>query len=221
MLIYFVEDDQSIAYVIGKTIEKMGVKYLSFNNGKDFINTYNKDKPDLILLDIMLPDTSGMDLLKYVRKTDKDIPIIVVSARFDEMDKVEALDAGADDYITKPFGILELTSRIQAKLRKIENKQIINYKDITIDLKQYKVFSNDLELSLTNKEYEIFLYLIKHNDQVLTKENIFHNVWDTNFMGETRTLDMHIKSLRQKLKDVNSNILIETVYGVGYKIGIK
>lgn len=221
MLVYFVEDDQSISYVIGKTLEQMGLDKKAFSTGKSFIESYNIKKPDLILLDIMLPDTSGIDLLKFVRNDDKDIPIIIVSALFNEMDKVLALDSGADDYITKPFGILELTSRIQAKLRKVSNKKIINLADITVDLKKYKVYSNEEEIILTNKEFEVLTYLLKNSDEVLTKENIFFNVWNTDFMGETRALDMHIKALRQKLDEVNSSVKIETVYGVGYKIGIK
>lgn len=221
MIVYFVEDDQSISYVIGKTLEKMGLDKKAFSTGKDFIKTYKESKPDLILLDIMLPDTSGIDLLKFVREDDKEIPIIIVSALFNEMDKVLALDSGADDYITKPFGILELTSRIQAKLRKVSNKKVVKLSDITVDLKKYKVFSNNNEIILTNKEFEVFVYLLKNHDEVLTKENIFFNVWNTDFMGETRALDMHIKALRQKLDEVNSNVKIETVYGVGYKIGIK
>lgn len=174
----------------------------------------------LILLDIMLPDTSGIELLKYVRKDDKEIPIIIISALFNEMDKVIALDSGADDYITKPFGLLELTSRIQAKLRKVSDKSTINFHDIKIDLKQYKVYVKQAEVSLTNKEYEIFKYMIENAENVLTKEDIFCAVWNSDFMGETRALDMHIKALRQKLKEANSEVKIETVYGIGYKIGI-
>lgn len=220
MLVYFVEDDTSIAYIIDKTLEKLGVDKKGFITGQSFIDAYDEQKPDLILLDIMLPDTSGIELLKYVRKDDKEIPIIIISALFNEMDKVIALDSGADDYITKPFGLLELTSRIQAKLRKVSDKSTINFHDIKIDLKQYKVYVKQAEASLTNKEYEIFKYMIENAENVLTKEDIFCAVWNSDFMGETRALDMHIKALRQKLKEANSEVKIETVYGIGYKIGI-
>lgn len=220
MLVYFVEDDTSIAYIIDKTLEKLGVDKKGFITGQSFIDAYDEQKPDLILLDIMLPDTSGIELLKYVRKDDKEIPIIIISALFNEMDKVIALDSGADDYITKPFGLLELTSRIQAKLRKVSDKSTINFYDIKIDLKQYKVYVKQAEVSLTNKEYEIFKYMIENAENVLTKEDIFCAVWNSDFMGETRALDMHIKALRQKLKEANSEVKIETVYGIGYKIGI-
>src|SRR5690554_3019722 len=190
MLVYFVEDDTSIAYIIDKTLEKLGVDKKGFITGQSFIDAYDEQKPDLILLDIMLPDTSGIELLKEVRNDNKEIPIIIISALFNEMDKVLAFDYGADDYITKPFGILELTSRIQAKLRKVVDKKIISFGDITIDLKKYKVYTLDNEISLTNKEFDVLSYLIKNSEEVLTKEKIFHNVWDTDFMGETRALDM-------------------------------
>ncbi|MCK9492794.1 MAG: response regulator transcription factor [Acholeplasmataceae bacterium] len=221
MLVYFVEDDKSISYILDKTLEKIGVNKKGFSTGAEFVREYEKEKPDLILLDLMLPDTSGIELLKFVRNNNKDIPIIIISALFNEIDKVLALDSGADDYITKPFGILELTSRIQAKLRKVDTKSIIEYEDIKFDLKQYKVFIKDEELVLTTKEYEILKYLISNNEKVLTKEEIFFNVWDSDFMGESRALDMHIKALREKLKKANSIVKIKTVYAVGYKIGHK
>lgn len=221
MLVYFVEDDKSISDIISKTLEKMGLKYHSFNNATSFLNTFNSLEPDLILLDIMLPDMSGIEILKKVREKNKDIPIIIVSALFDEMDKVNALDYGADDYITKPFGILELNSRIQARLRKVRRKQMLTLGDLTINVSNYKVFSNNEEIKLTNKEYDVLKFLIEHSDEVLSKEKIFLDVWDTSFMGETRALDMHIKSLRHKLKDVKSKVKIQTVYGVGYKTVIK
>ncbi|VEU81304.1 response regulator transcription factor [Haploplasma axanthum] len=221
MLIYFVEDDQSISYIIDKTLEKMGLERQGFQTGKEFLDAYAKKEPNLILLDIMLPDTSGLELLKKVRETNKELPIIIVSALFSEMDKVIALDAGADDYLTKPFGILELTSRIQAKLRKVSSNKIIKYHDVEIDTKKHKVIAAGEEIIFTNKEYEIFMYLIKKNDEVLSKEQIFLDVWRTSFMGETRALDMHVKAIRKKLADVNSKVVIETVYGVGYKLGVE
>jgi len=220
MLVYYVEDDASISYIIGKTLEKMGVNKEGFSNGDSFIKAYENRKPDLILLDIMLPDASGIELLKYVRNNNKDIPIIVISALFDEMDKVRALDLGADDYITKPFGILELTSRIQARLRKVKKKDVIEYGDIRIDYKKHRVFSKNNEINFTNKEFDVFSFLVKKSEEVLSKEEIFHEVWDTHFMGETRALDMHIKAIRQKLVEADSSVKIETIYGIGYKLGI-
>lgn len=221
MLVYFVEDDQSIAYIIDKTLEKMSLEKQGFLTGKDFLEALDRKEPNIILLDIMLPDTSGLELLKKIRSKNKEVPIIIVSALFSEMDKVIALDAGADDYITKPFGILELTSRIQARLRKVPNDKEIICQDIKVDVKRHKVYASGNEVNFTNKEYDIFVYLVKRQEEVLSKEQIFLDVWKTDFMGETRALDMHIKSIRQKLESVNSEIAIHTIYGVGYKIGLK
>lgn len=221
MLVYFVEDDSSIAYVISKTLEKMNLESEAFATGQDFKTSFEDRKPDLILLDIMLPDTTGLELIKYIRQTNQTIPIIVISALFDEMDKVKALDLGADDYITKPFGILELTSRIQAKLRLVNKKEYLEYGDLKIDLENFRVFASGDSIRFTNKEFLILSFLVKESEKVLTKELIFKEVWQTDFMGETRALDVHIKAIRKKLESINSNVIINTIYGVGYKIGVR
>jgi two-component system alkaline phosphatase synthesis response regulator PhoP len=217
-LVYYVEDDQSISYIIEKTIENANYSGVSFNKGMPFLETFKKKIPDLILLDLMLPDVSGIDLVKAIRKINTDVPIIIVSALQDEMDKVTALDAGADDYMTKPFGVLELTSRMQSKLRKLRDYKILSYKNIVIDLRKHIVRISDKELYLTNKEFDILRVLVKNQHQVVPKENIFRDVWDTTYIGETRTLDMHIKSLRQKLSGCQSEAIIKTIRGVGYQI---
>jgi two-component system alkaline phosphatase synthesis response regulator PhoP len=217
-LVYYVEDDQSISYIIEKTIENANYSGVSFNKGMPFLESFKKKIPDLILLDLMLPDVSGIDLVKAIRKINTDVPIIIVSALQDEMDKVTALDAGADDYMTKPFGVLELTSRMQSKLRKLRDYKILSYKNIVIDLRKHIVKISDKELYLTNKEFDILRVLIKNQNQVVPKENIFRDVWDTTYIGETRTLDMHIKSLRQKLSGQQSEAVIKTIRGVGYQI---
>lgn len=217
-LVYYVEDDQSISYIIEKTIENANYSGVSFNKGMPFLESFKKKIPDLILLDLMLPDVSGIDLVKAIRKINTDVPIIIVSALQDEMDKVTALDAGADDYMTKPFGVLELTSRMQSKLRKLRDYKILSYKNIVIDLRKHIVRISDKELYLTNKEFDILRVLVKNQHQVVPKENIFRDVWDTTYIGETRTLDMHIKSLRQKLSGCESEAIIKTIRGVGYQI---
>lgn len=219
MLVYFVEDDTGIAYIIDKTLEKLDVHKQGFQTGTAFLNAFSNILPDLILLDIMLPDVSGLELLRKVRKINKDIPIIIISALHNELDKVTALDAGADDYITKPFGILELSSRIQAKLRKLPENKLLTYGDIVIDIRKYVITSNEQEIILTKKEFDILVYLFRRPEQVLTKEEIFFDVWDTTFMGQTRALDMHVKAIRKKMAKVNSDVRIETEYGVGYKLG--
>ncbi|HBD74603.1 MAG TPA: DNA-binding response regulator [Acholeplasmataceae bacterium] len=217
-LVYYVEDDQSISYIIEKTIENANYSGVSFNKGMPFLESFKKKIPDLILLDLMLPDVSGIDLVKAIRKINTDVPIIIVSALQDEMDKVTALDAGADDYMTKPFGVLELTSRMQSKLRKLRDYKILSYENIVIDLRKHIVKISDKEIYLTNKEFDILRVLVKNQHQVVPKENIFRDVWDTTYIGETRTLDMHIKSLRQKLSGSQSEAIIKTIRGVGYQI---
>ena len=217
-MIYFVEDDQAIQYVIEKTIENAGFKGLGFSTGEAFMLAFRKQKPDMILLDVMLPDSSGLDLLKLVRKIDGKIPIMMVSALQNEMDKVIALDLGADDYMTKPFGVLELTSRIQARLRNLQGDHLFESKNVKLDDKKHVFYINDQDVYLTNKEYEIIKLLLKNQGDVVSKEMIFKFVWETDFIGESRTLDMHIKSLRQKLKENKAEIEIKTVRGVGYHI---
>lgn len=217
-LIYFVEDDQSISYIIEKTLDHAGINGFGFSNAEDFFKAFREKRPDMILLDVMLPDVSGIDILKTVRKIDTETPIMMISALQSEMDKVIALDYGADDYMIKPFGVLELTSRIQSKLRKKQSMETYVYKDIIIDDKRHQLTINQHEVYLTQKEYDILRLLIKEKGKVVTKETIFKMVWDTDFIGETRTLDMHIKSLRVKLKGVDSLVSIKTIRGIGYQV---
>jgi len=217
-LVYFVEDDQAIANIIDKTLKNAGIDGQGFSSGELFLDAFRKKRPDMICLDIMLPDFSGMDLLKLIRKMDKDVPIMMISALQSEMDKVLALDLGADDYLTKPFGILELTSRIQAKLRKIQDDKKFQIENVILDDKKHVVIIGNEEVYFTQKEYDILKLLMKHENEVVTKENIFKSVWDTDFIGETRTLDMHIKSLRKKLSEYQAGIEIKTVRSVGYHI---
>lgn len=217
-LIYFVEDDQSISYIIEKTLDHAGINGFGFSNAEDFFKAFREKRPDMILLDVMLPDVSGIDILKTVRKIDTETPIMMISALQSEMDKVIALDYGADDYMIKPFGVLELTSRIQSKLRKKQSMETYVYKDIIIDDKRHQLIINQNDVYLTQKEYDILRLLIKEKGRVVTKETIFKMVWDTDFIGETRTLDMHIKSLREKLKGVDSLVSIKTIRGIGYQV---
>ncbi len=172
--------------------------------------------PDLLLLDILLPDISGLDVLKRVRRYYKELPIIMISALGSEMDKVKALDAGADDYITKPFGILELTSRINAHLRKSHAKRSFQKENLVLNKEAYKCYINEQEINLTTKEFEILYLLLKNDGKVVTKESLFNEVWQMDVSIETRTLDMHIKSLRQKI--AAANFEIKTIRGVGYTL---
>lgn len=217
-LVYYVEDDQAIGYIIEKTIGNAGLKGIGFNRGEAFLAAFSQNRPDMVLLDIMLPDISGLDLLKTIRAMDTDIPVMMISALQNEMDKVAALDAGADDYMTKPFGVLELTSRIQSKLRKHKERDLFSIKNVVLDDGRHKFFVDGTDVYLTNKEYEIMKLLISHKGTVVKKEDIFLEVWETDYIGETRTLDMHIKALRDKLLENSSEVVIRTIRGVGYMI---
>lgn len=217
-VIYYVEDDQAIGYIIEKTIEHAGLIGKGFSKGDDFIQSFRISKPDMVLLDIMLPDMSGLDVLKYIRSQDQQIPVMMISALQNEMDKVIALDYGADDYMTKPFGVLELVSRIMSKLRRVSDDKLFQIRDVILDTKKHSCTMNGQDVYLTNKEYDILKLLIKYKDNVVTKETIFKQVWETDFIGETRTLDMHIKSLRFKLKTYDAQPEIKTIRGIGYQI---
>lgn len=219
MLIYFLEDDEQIAYIIEKTITNAGYRQQGFLNGQDFLDALSHKVPDLVLLDVMLPDISGLKVLEEIRTYYKDLPIIMISALDSEMDKVKALDLGADDYVSKPFGILELTARMNALLRKTNAKKIIEKGNVKISKETYKFYINENEVSLTTKEFEIMYLFMKNFGHVVTKETLFNEVWQMDVSIETRTLDMHIKSLRDKIKD--ADLKIKTVRGVGYNLQYK
>lgn len=216
MLIYFLEDDASISYIIEKTISNAGYEVKGFSKSKDFLDEIAKRVPNLMILDIMLPDIPGLEVLKKVRENHKHIPIIMVSALSSEMDKVKALDSGADDYITKPFGVLELTSRINAHLRKSNVKMIYQKENLIINKETYTCSIDDTIIYLTTKEFELLFLLLQNEGKVVEKARILNEIWQMDASIETRTLDMHIKSLRQKIKDANFEI--KTIRGVGYTL---
>jgi two-component system, OmpR family, alkaline phosphatase synthesis response regulator PhoP len=218
--IYFIEDDHSIAYVIEKTLSNAKYEYTWFQTGKDLFEAIEKSLPDLILLDLMLPNESGLDHLKRLRasKETEDIPVIILSALSSELDKVTGLDLGADDYLTKPFGVLELLSRIQNKLRKTKIKQRLETGNIQMDLQTREVYVNAKLITLTYKEFELLKLLLEHPDEVLHRDRIFQEVWGSDLVLESRTIDMHVKSIRKKLTDLNANIEIITVRAVGYRL---
>ncbi len=216
MLIYYLEDDVQISYIIEKTITNAGFDQKGFTKGKDFLEQVRKKTPDLVILDVMLPDISGLEVLAKLRTYYKDLPVIMLSALDTEMDKVKALDLGADDYMSKPFGILELTARMNAHLRKSGARNLIEKGNVTIDKDKYKCFVDEKEVNLTTKEFDILFLLLKYDGKVVTRETLFNEIWQMDVSIETRTLDMHIKSLRDKLKD--TDIEIKTVRGVGYSI---
>lgn len=218
MKIYSIEDNEDIALIINKTLSKQGYEVLSFSTGEEFFNSFEKDRPDIILLDLMLPDINGFEILKRIRKESNfdEVRIIIISAKHMISDKVEGLDLGADDYIEKPFDLLELMARVDAQARRIKKRNILTYNGIKIDLNQRTCSKNEIIVDLTNKEFDILYMLLENMPNVVSRDDIFKKIWDTNNQVESRTIDMHIKSLRNKINDDGS--LIKTVYGIGYKI---
>lgn len=219
-LIYIVEDDESIREI--ETIALKNSNYIvsAFENAKEFYKKLDELVPDLILLDVMLPDESGYDIVRKLRKrpTTQDIPIIMVTAKTTEMDMIKGLDGGADDYIKKPFSIMELITRVKALLRRTakDEPKLLKLDDLVIDHERHVVSVNNEPVDLTYKEYELLRLLMGSQGIVMTREVIMRSVWDTDFEGETRTVDMHIKTLRHKLGDYGSRI--KTVRNVGYVI---
>lgn len=220
MLIYSVEDDEDISLIINKTLTKQGFTVKSFENGKKFLEQFKLETPDIVLLDLMLPDMSGSDIIKKIRSNQKydNVHIIVVSAKHMTMDKVENLDLGADDYIEKPFDLLELMSRVEAHARRLRKSNLIKIGDIELDIAKRECIYQNKPVDLTVKEFDILLLLAKNAPNVLSRDQIFEEIWNTNQIVESRSLDMHIKTLRSKLNDDGE--LIKSIYGIGYKLNI-
>lgn len=221
-LIYIVEDDTAIKELESYALINSEFSVQGFERGKELFDALTVKIPALILLDIMLPDEDGIHILKKIRNTMayRDIPVIMVTAKTTEIDAVKGLDMGADDYITKPFGVMELISRVKAVLRrtqKAEHQQILIYKNIVIDEAQHKVFVDNEEIELTYKEYEVLKLLIINKGIVLTRDKIMESIWGYDFEQGNRTVDVHIQSLRKKVK--SAGVHIKTIRNVGYKVG--
>ena len=218
-LIYSVEDDKNIAHLLKVALSKQGYTVLSFNDGESFIERFKEQKPNLILLDMMLPNIQGDEILKMIREDDEndDIQIIIVSANKMVMDKVDGLDLGADDYIEKPFDIMELISRVNSKARRFYKKQRLIRGNFILDSKKHEFYKDNELIELTNREFQIMELLMKRNGEVVSREDIFNHIWGNNGVLESRTIDMHVKSLRSKINDEDGSI-IKSVYGIGYKV---
>jgi len=221
-MIYCVEDDKSIRDLIVYALGSGGFEAAGLCDGKELFLSLSKELPDLILLDIMLPGEDGISILKRLRASlrTKEIPVIMLTAKSAEYDKVLGLDSGADDYITKPFGVMELISRVKAVLRRVgpkERNPQLTVGDVTIRVDKHQVLAKGKEITLTLKEFELLRYLMENVGLVLTRDKVLETVWGYEYEGETRTVDVHIRTLRQKLGECGG--MIETVRGVGYRIG--
>lgn len=220
--VYCVEDDENIMQLIVYALENAGFEAEGFEEGEAFFSRISRSIPDLILLDIMLPGEDGLKILKRL-KSDyalKDIPVIMLTAKTSEFDKVSGLDMGADDYISKPFGVMELISRVKTVLRRTNRSSsanILSLNDISMNYEERTITSQGKTINLTYKEFELLYFLLKNQDIVLTREMLIDQVWGFDFEGETRTVDVHIATLRQKLGEQGK--VIQTIRNVGYKVG--
>lgn len=221
MKIWCVEDDRSIRDIEVYTLSQTGFEAEGFPDGEAFFSALKTSKPDLVILDVMLPGEDGVEILKRLR-TGADtsyLPVIMATAKGMEYDKIRTLDLGADDYLVKPFGMMEMVSRVKAVLRRCKPKgsgNTLTISAISMNLESRTVEIKGVKTELTYKEFEIFL---SHPGMVFTRDRLFADVWGENYIGETRTVDMHIKTLRQKLGECGD--MIETVRSVGYRLGVK
>lgn len=220
MLIYIVEDDNNIQEIEEYALKSSGFEVKCFDNAISFQEEIKNELPDLVLLDIMLPGEDGLSVLGKLRSNSrtKHLPVIMVTAKVSEIDTVKGLDLGADDYITKPFGVMELISRVKALLRRIQpdEESVLSYKNLEIDVVRHVCLVNGVQIELTYKEYEILKLFMSNIGIVRSRDSIMNSVWGFDYVGESRTIDMHIKTLRKKLGDAGSYII--TVRNVGYKL---
>lgn len=219
-MIYYVEDDNSIREIVLYTLHSMGLEAQGFPDGSSFLKALETSHPSLIMLDVMLPDYDGVELLKMIKRNTKtsDLPVIMATARDAEIEKIQALDLGADDYLSKPFSMMEMVARVKAVLRryKKEEQKLLTAGTLSIDENSHVVKENGNTVDLTFKEYELLTLLLKHQGRVYSREQILDLIWGHDYDGENRTVDVHIRTLRSKLGD--SANLIKTVRGVGYKL---
>ncbi|MDO5291964.1 MAG: response regulator transcription factor [bacterium] len=218
-LVYIVEDDKNISEIESFALKNSGHTTMEFGSAKGFHKQMMDRLPDLILLDVMLPDEDGLSILKKLRSVTetRKIPVIMVTAKTTELDKVKGLDIGADDYLTKPFGVMELISRVKALLRRasgMEEEKFLTLANIFVDGEKHAVYVDDVQVELTYKEYELLKLLVQNQGIVMQRDIIMERIWGMDYEGESRTLDVHIKTLRQKLGDTGSRI--KTVRNVGY-----
>lgn len=222
-LIYCVEDDESIRELIVYALNSNGFNAIGFEDASHLYKEITSKIPDLLILDIMLPGDDGYKVLEKIRGNNitKDIPVIMLTAKNSEFDKVKGLDMGADDYMTKPFGVMELISRVKAVLRRSHKSKVeetvLSFDNLSLNFKKRMVTVDGKQVDLTFKEFELLYYLLKNQGIVLSRDKIMSEVWGIDFQGESRTVDVHIRTLRLKLG--NAGKIIQTIRSVGYRIG--
>ena len=220
-MIWCIEDDASIRDIEIYTLQSTGFEAKGFENGKEAFEALKDEQPDLILLDVMMPEMDGIEFLKKVKSSSVfcDIPIIMATAKGSEYDKVKSLDMGADDYLVKPFGMMEMVSRIKAVLRRCKPKQkdnLLEMGDLVLNQEERTLLINEEKVALTYKEFELLQLFLSHPGKVYTRDVLYNEIWGSDYIGESRTVDMHIRTLRQKLG--NYGEVIETVRNVGYRM---
>lgn len=228
-MIFCVEDDESIQGLELYTLQSAGFEARGFTDGDSFLEALAAEKPELVILDVMLPGISGVELLRQMKASGItcDIPVIMATAKGAEYEKIQSLDMGADDYLVKPFGMMEMVSRVKAVLRRsrprqdgsAEGREIWKANGLVMNVAERTVTAGDRQIHLTYKEFELLRMFLSTPGVVFTREKLLETVWNTEYFGETRTIDIHIRTLRQKLGDYGE--MIETVRNVGYKLSIK
>ncbi|HIV81911.1 MAG TPA: response regulator transcription factor [Candidatus Salinicoccus merdavium] len=220
-----VDDEPSIVTLLKFNLDQAGYNVLTAEDGRKGLDTALKEKPDLIVLDLMLPGMDGMDVCKTLRQEKVNTPILMLTAKDDEFDKILGLELGADDYLTKPFSPREVVARVKAILRRSQfedveqSEQVIKIGDLEIHLERYDVYFKDEQLVLTPKEFELLLYLANHRGKVLSRDQLLNGVWDFQYDGDTRIVDVHISHLREKIEsDTKKPVYIRTIRGFGYKL---
>ena len=215
--IFVIEDDENIQEIVKLSLESNGYQVILFDNAIDAIIAIHEDAPDLAIFDVMLPQMDGITAVKKIRETNTQVPILILSAKDTEIDKIHGLDSGSDDYMTKPFGVLELCARVRTLLRRVQPKsKQIKTPSLTIDKSTHVVTHFDQIMDLTHKEYQLLLYLIENKQRVVERDELLNNIWGYDFIGESRALDVHIRSLRKKLDD-DGEKYIKTIRSVGYR----
>ncbi len=224
--ILFCDDDKNICELARMYLEKEGFEVILAGDGRQAVNGFNREKPNLIILDILMPYMDGYEVCREIRKVSS-VPIIFLTAKSDTFDKVLGLELGADDYIVKPFDVKELIARIKAVLRRFDSdkgedkkEDMVNYDNININLSNYELKINDKAVEMPPKELELLYFLAKNPNKVFTRDQLLSSVWGYDYFGDSRTVDVHIKRIREKIEDKSEKWNLKTVWGVGYKFEV-